>query len=112
MEVFYPDADLRVRHHNLGAVLHVLPPAALPLLRRLTIVLSPAQCYYSFGRAPDWAHPEWHLRSIVKSKLGWPEEQEDNSTQPGMLLPVRVHHYRPGLRATLARLAAEADLEQ
>lgn len=58
METFYPVADLRLRHHNLSAVLRVLPPAALPLLRRLTITLTPAQCYYWFGRAPDRPHPD------------------------------------------------------
>ena len=98
MEVFYPDADLRVRHHNLGAVLHVLPPATLPLLRRLTIVLTRAQCYYWFGRAPDFAHPEWQLRDMAKSEPGWPGEEDKTA-----------NHYRPNLRAALARLAAEAD---
>ena len=29
MEVFYLDADLRLRHHKLSAVLDALPPAAL-----------------------------------------------------------------------------------
>lgn len=95
MEVFHPEADIRVRHHNLGAVLHALPPASLPLLRRLSIVLSQAQCYYWFGRAPDFAHPEWDL---PKSEPDWPEEGDKSA-----------NHYRPGLRAALARLAAEAD---
>jgi hypothetical protein len=98
MEVFYPGADLRVRHHNLGAVLHALPPAALSLLRRLTIVLTRAQCYYWFGRAPDFAHPQWHLRNMAKSEPGWPGEGDKSAD-----------HYRPNLRAALARLAAEAD---
>lgn len=107
MEAFYPLADLRVRHHDLGAILRVLPPAAVPLLRRLTICLSPAQCYYWFGRAPDFAHPELHLRSIVKAELDRPEElEEDKSVQP-VMLRARADHYRPDFRAALARLAAE-----
>lgn len=79
-------------------------------MRRLTIVLTPAQCYYWFGRAPDWAHPEWHLRANAKSEPGWPEEEEEEykSAEPGML-PACADHYRPDLRAALARLAAEAD---
>lgn len=93
MEVFYPDADLHLRHHDLSAVLHVLPSAALPLLRRLSIYLTPLQCYYWFGRAPDFAHPEWHLPS-TKSEPGW---------------PACIKYYRRDFRAALARLAAEAD---
>lgn len=109
MEAFYPLADLRVRHHDLGAILRVLPPAAVPLLRRLTIHLSPAQCYYWFGRAPDFAHPELHLRSIVKAELDRPEDlEEDESVQP-VMLRARADHYRPDFRAALARLAAECD---
>lgn len=110
MEIFYKHADLRVRHHDLGAILRIFPPATLPLLRRLTIYLTPAQCYYWFGRAPDFAHPDWHLRSIVNSELDRPEElREDQSVQPGMLREC-ADHYRPNLRAALARLAAEGDL--
>ncbi|KAL1852339.1 hypothetical protein Daus18300_012234 [Diaporthe australafricana] len=96
-----------MRHHNLGAVLHALPPAALPLLRRLTIFLTPVQCYYWFGRAPDWDHPEWALRDIVKSEPDWPGEEDDKSVGP-VMLPARASYYRADLRAVLARLAAEA----
>lgn len=107
MEAFYPYADLRVRHHDLGAILRVLPPASVPLLRSLSIYFSSAQCYYWFGRAPDFAHPEWHLRSIVKHELDRPEElEEDQSVQPGMLR-ARADHFRSDFRAALARLAAE-----
>lgn len=103
MEAFYPHADLRVRHHDLGAILRVLPPAAVPLLRRLTIYFSSAQCYFWFGRAPDFAHPEWHLRSIVVDA----EELEEGKRVRHGMLRARVEHYRSDFRAALARLAAE-----
>ncbi|KAJ4385549.1 hypothetical protein N0V93_009978 [Gnomoniopsis smithogilvyi] len=99
IETFYPDANLSVRHDNLGAILDILPPAALPLLRRLTIAFTPAQCYYWFGRAPDPPHPEWHVRGIVESQ--WPGGLHD-------MPPMDAHKYRTNFRAALARLATEA----
>lgn len=98
IETFYPHAKLRVRHDNLGAILGILSPVALPLLRRLTITLTPAQCYYWFGHAPDPPHPEWHLRAIAES---WPGSWRG-------LLPADAHRYRADLRHALARLATEA----
>lgn len=107
MEAFYPHADLRVRHHDLGAILRVLPPAAVPLLRRLAIYFSEAQCYYWFGRAPDFAHPEWHLRPLFVDELDRPEELEEAKSVRHGMLRARVEHYRSDFRAALARLAAE-----
>lgn len=102
MEAFYHVAELRVRDHNLGAVLRTLSPTALPLLRRLTIALTPKQCYHWFGHTPDMPHPEWHLRAIAESH--WPKGQR---AQPGMP-SAGAARYRTDFRAALARLNAEA----
>ncbi|KAJ4419214.1 hypothetical protein N0V82_005121 [Gnomoniopsis sp. IMI 355080] len=102
IEAFYPDANLRVRHDDLGAILSFLPPVALPLLRRLNITLTPAQCYYWFGRAPNAPHPEWHIRAIAKS---WPGVWNG-------LPPLGAPRYRADLRSALSRLASEARLTQ
>lgn len=66
-----------MRHDDLDSVFDFIPRPALPLVRDVSLDITPAQCYLWPGRPPNRPHPQWALEGMegiygVSSRLSRP----------------------------------------
>ena len=64
---WYPSACFAVRHDDLSSVFDFIPRLALPLVRQVSLTITPGQCYLWPGRPPSWPHPQWSLEWLERS---------------------------------------------